>query len=1439
MLVPMDFRVLGPLTVQDGNRAVRLGGYRQQLVLAVLLLHANRELSTDWLIDAVWGEEPPRTARKTLQAYVSRLRSSLGRGTIVATPFGYTLRASAECLDSVQFEGLAMRGRQLLEESPAAACDSLSRALALWRGMPFGELGSEASLQPETQRLLELRLVATEDRIDADLASGNGHGLIAELGQLVEEYPLRERLRGQLMLGLYRSGRQADALRAYQATRHILGEELGIEPSRQLQELEDQILQQDPTIDGPAVQPTATGSIAVRNPYKGLLSFGEGDAEDFFGRDELVDELERRVHQEPFVAVVGASGCGKSSAVFAGLLPRLRSADDDRWVLIDMVPGKRPFAEFARAMHQKTEDRRGDGLDVLRAVQIAVPANGSRMLLVIDQFEELFHDDVDANERSWFVHNLVEAVEDPCSNLTVVATLRADFFGQAISQARLGPLIAAGTLSVVPLTAAELEEAAIRPAERVGVRFEPELIAELSSDMAGQPAALPLFEYVLTQLFEERSGSQLTRSDYRTVGGLSGALTRRAEEVFTGLNVAEQDIARQVFLRSAALGAGHRDVRRRINRDELDELGFDPANLEATLRAFDETRLLSFDRNPTTGRSTVEVAHEALFREWPRLRSWIHDAREDLRVHAILAAQALEWETSQRDASYLLTGSRLERYEDWPDDSSISFTTLERALVAESTARRDAQLAAEEIRRNQELLVERQSVRRLRWLVAAAALVVIVVGALSIVAVERGRVAAANEREARARELANAARNNVDEDADLAVLLALQATRATRSGGDEVLREAEEALHLAVNAQRLLARGEGEWSVVFSPSGDLLVGGETVRSIDPTTGSTLREYAGTTGSGDEWSAAVSPDGTLVAAAGPNLTIVSADTGDLILREYLDGPVFEVAFSPDGQTVATLAGYSGGLQVFRIADGALLAQHADRTGWPKEFCCPATDLVFSPDGNHVAATTWTGEVWIVETATGDRAATLTGHDGPVTGVAYVDDGRTIVTSSFDGSVRFWDVATQQQRSSFDAGVGQVVSLGVSPDESQILAGGDGGAVNLWTTSSGGWRLRENLRPGHPAFVLNAAFDASGQLGATVGLQDRVLVWDVTPTGQGEVAAWAAGRPVAFSDDGAHIATTGPDGRSIVVRHTADWQAAIEVTDQVAERTERTTPWGHVGGIALSPAMDLVAAATAGDDDVGSVKIWSARTGELAHTLLEGAFVKGSLDFSDDGRLLAAAVCNRPGPTAHVWNTTTGDVVFTTPPGDCGQAVDLDPTGRLLAVQTLDEAPESVQIWELTSGEQVAALAHPPAWLGAVRFSPDGSQLLTGGADGTVRIWEMESGSLTRVLTGHTGAVEDASWSADGSAILSGSHDGTVRMWDAATGETLLVLEGHDSFPFVEPSPGGAHVATATAGAVRIWTLDLDELTTIAQRRVPRSLTTAECLTYHFAECPAAP
>jgi DNA-binding SARP family transcriptional activator len=263
----MDFRLLGPLEVVEHERLLALGGGRQRSLLAVLLLHANEVVSTDRLIDALWGQTPPPTAGKTIQVYVSRLRKELTEGRLVTRAPGYLLSVERSELDLGRFEQLLNEARTAV---PARAAELLRSALALWRGPALADLAYEPFLQNEIARLEELRRNALERRIDADLACGRHAELVGELEALVAEHPLRERLRYQLMLALYRSSRQADALDAYRAARSVLAEELGLEPSEELKRLEQAILRHDPALDL-AEEPPRTPATEARASERSLL----------------------------------------------------------------------------------------------------------------------------------------------------------------------------------------------------------------------------------------------------------------------------------------------------------------------------------------------------------------------------------------------------------------------------------------------------------------------------------------------------------------------------------------------------------------------------------------------------------------------------------------------------------------------------------------------------------------------------------------------------------------------------------------------------------------------------------------------------------------------------------------------------------------------------------------------------------------------------------------------------------------------------------------------------------------------------------------------------------------------------------------------------------------------------------------------------------------
>jgi DNA-binding SARP family transcriptional activator/ABC-type glycerol-3-phosphate transport system substrate-binding protein len=850
----MEFRILGTLAVLDGATSVALGGRRQQLVLAGLLVHANETVTTDRLIDIVWGTSPPATARKTLQVYVSRLRQALGDESIGSNADGYRLRGAPDDIDASRFERLVEEARNRFATDPAGAAITLRAALALWQGAPWGPLGDEPALRAHRQRLEERRLEAIEARVEADLVTGNAAGLVGELEALIADHPLREPLHGRLMRTLYEAGRQADALAAFHRLRDGLDRELGIVPSPALQRLHERILRQDPGLSRskpPGQQPEVPLDAAVgtapRNPYKGLRAFTEDDAGDFFGREPVVTAMLERVATTRFLAVVGPSGSGKSSVVRAGVLPALRwgdrhagqdeSQDPDAWLIATMVPGSHPFEAVEAALLRACpipppslrDQFRGDDLDLLRAVLRIRPEDHTRVLLVIDQFEELYLLVDDHLVQQRFARNLVEAVEDPATKLTVLVTLRADLFDRPLSDRTLGELVGQGLLSLPPLRPGQLEAACSRPAAAVGVTVEPELAAELVSDVADEPGALPLFEYALTETFAARRGGTLSLDTYRRIGGLQGALGRRSDEVFADLGAAERDAARQLFLRLVTFGDSSEATRRRVRRSELDALDLGRGVVTDVIDAFGRARLLAFDRDPVTGEGTVEVAHEALLGAWPRLRTWIDEAHQELRLHRTLTVAAAEWEAADRDPDYLLSGSRLALHDHRDDrtQGAVVLTSSERAFLEASRERRDLAVTEEAERQRHELELERRARRRLRTLVAVLASAALLGVGLTGYAVVQAREAREARDQAvaasellRGRELSSLAVARRQTDPELSLLLALHAVDRLHAAGQQVPSETVAAVHWALQAAQLPYPPEDvEVAVLSGPAG--------------------------------------------------------------------------------------------------------------------------------------------------------------------------------------------------------------------------------------------------------------------------------------------------------------------------------------------------------------------------------------------------------------------------------------------------------------------------------------------------------------------------------------------------------------------------------------------------------------------------------------------
>jgi hypothetical protein len=411
------------------------------------------------------------------------------------------------------------------------------------------------------------------------------------------------------------------------------------------------------------------------SPFKGLPAFEEADAARFFGRKALTARLLDHLHESRFLAVVGASGSGKSSVVRAGLIPAVRAQRNRPVHLI--TPTAQPLEALATTLTRHSEsvtatatlidDLRQDARS-LHLYARKLLGDQPALLLVVDQFEELFTLCRDESEREAFVANLVTAVAPGTGGpIRAVITLRADFYNHCLAYPRLHALLEAQQRIVGPMSAEELRQAIELPAQRQGLAFEPGLVELLLREVGAaggrlpEPGALPLLSHALLETWRRREGDKLTLAGYTAAGGVRGAIAQTADATYTSLPPDRQVIARNIFLRLTELGEGTQDTRRRAPLDELIPQGEGAGTSAAVLRLLADARLV------TTDEDAAEVAHEALIREWPALRRWLDEDREALRLHRQLTEDAAAWEASGRDDSYLYRGARLEAAGEWAE----------------------------------------------------------------------------------------------------------------------------------------------------------------------------------------------------------------------------------------------------------------------------------------------------------------------------------------------------------------------------------------------------------------------------------------------------------------------------------------------------------------------------------------------------------------------------------------------------------------------------------------------------------------------------------------------------------------------------------------------------------------------------------------------------
>jgi WD40 repeat protein/type II secretory pathway predicted ATPase ExeA len=1102
-----------------------------------------------------------------------------------------------------------------------------------------------------------------------------------------------------------------------------------------------------------AIPGQATAEPELVNPYKGLRAFQEADAAAFFGRTALTGQLLARLTENDvnarFLAVVGPSGSGKSSVVRAGLIAALRRGevlDSSQWFVTEMLPGAYPLEELEAALlrvatkpqaglrAQLSEDRRG----LMRVVKRLLPADQDvELVLVIDQFEEVFTLVEDEAVRGHFIDSLVMAVTDPRSRIRVVVTLRADFYDRPLRYAQLAELMRKRTEIVVPLTPSDLEQAITGPAKRAELTLEPGLPATIISDVSAQPGALPLLQYALTELFMNRTGRTLTLNAYLSNGGISGALARRADSLYEALDAEGQATARQMFLRLVALGEGIEDTSRRVQRTELLSMTKNRNALDEIIDAYTKYCLLSLDYDPVTRVATIELAHEALIRTWERLRHWIDADRQNIKLQRLLTDETIDWLNAERDPDYLAAGTRLLQFETLGAQDTITLNEQEKAFLAASVQAREGQRAEAEAQREQRLQLARKSANRLRYLL------VIAVGLLAVTVYFAVRAQLSFQR-AESERLAAEAYGilRVNGDPEVAALLSIRAlgTQYT-SVADTALQQASE-----YDYGRILFKGHtaGVTSVAFSPGGRYALTGsadKTARLWDVTSGKEIRQFLGHADA--VLSVAFSPDGRYVLTGSADKIVQLWDmaTGQKV-RQFLGhtDSVASVAFSPDGKYVLT-------------GSGRAVTSSADRTarlwdvttGLEVRRFTGHTDgvlsAVFSPDGKWIVTASHDKTVRLWDVATGQELRQFTGHTDYINSVAFSPDGRFILTASDDNSARLWDVNTQAMVLRF-ADTLPIRSVAFSHDGRWALMASQEGTARLWDVSS---KAEPRAFIGHTDWLGAVRFSPDGKYLVTSSVDQTARLWDVA---SGKELKQFEGHQdsiysAVFSSNSQQLLTGSYDHTAIL------WDVK---TGQVLQRFI-----GHTDGVnsaVFSPNGEHV---LTGSSDKTAI-LWDIQTALIVRRFTGH---KGSISaavFAPDGTTIITGSADM---TARQWDVKTGLVIRQfVGHEDAITWLAISPDGKSLVTVSQDK---TARLWDISSGSMVYILRGHKDAIWSVTFSPDGKYFATASQDKTVRLWDTTTGNLVRVLGGHNDVVIDVAFSPDGKYLVTASQDRTARLW----------------------------------------------------------------------------
>ena len=1123
-------------------------------------------------------------------------------------------------------------------------------------------------------------------------------------------------------------------------------------------------------------------------PYRGLFHFGPDDAEVFFGREVFVEELFAATQTLNFITVLGASGSGKSSVVLAGLVPKLQQAG--HWLFTHFRPGSDPFHALALALVPLYTPDLNATERIAQARQLAgyfcegtVPLADvfaqihqnhptERVLLIADQFEELYTLCGDQKIRRSFLDTLLASFQSSPSQSqspnVLVATMRVDFLGNALSYPPFGDLLRYADVKIRSMNHSELEQVIVKPAQKLGVTFQEGLVERILDDVEDEPGNLPLLEFALTELWKRRTGKQLTHAAYEAIGEVQGALARHADESYGKLSLVEQQQVHHIFIQLVRPGEGTEDTRRLAIKAELGEESW------GLIKKLADARLVVTSRNPAD-QETVEVVHEALIRNWGELRQWMETDRSFRVWQEQLRVVLHQWENAKHDEGALLRGLLLLEAEEWQKKRGEELSQAERNFIRQSSAFRDKEKKKE----------KRRQLQIISWLTGG----LIVALGLTGLALRQWQKALIEEINTITASVETYLVSNQEFEALMASLRAGKKAQNTFGVDFETRIQVISALQNSFYRVREFNRFSGHqdlvWDVSFSPDGQIIASasydntiklwnlkGELLQtftghrdhvdtvSFSPNVqmiasssndhivklwnlkGELLQTFAGHEASVS--SVSFSPDGQMIASGSADHTVKLWNLKGELLQTFAghEFPVSSVSFSPNGQMIAS--GSNDHTVKLWNLKGELLQTFAGHEAM-------VSSVSFSPDGQMIASGSGdnTVKLWNLK---GELDQTLTGHEAMVSSVSFSPDGQIIASASSDNTVKLWNLKKPLllflQTNIVDGN-----NFSLNPNGEMIVSVSKGDKIKLWNLKG---ELLQTLR-GHTSKVIDIGFSPDGQIIVSVSYDNTVKLWNL----QGEllqiledyrVPNLSRKKRYELASDGTSLSlwkllnlinkktfSFSADSKTIAFVSNNN---TIKIWNLEQEKLI-TTLVGHTGTLrSISFSADGQNIISVGYDN--KVKLWSLN-GKLLITL------KGyNAGFSPDGNIIASA--NNDG-TIKLWNLN-GEQITTIE----GDKFFFSPDGKVIASAKNNK---TIKLWNL-NGEPIAELRGHANFVNSVSFSPNGQLIASGSDDNTIKLWNLK-GKLLQTLIGHKDSVNSVSFNSDGKTLVSSSIDQTIKLW----------------------------------------------------------------------------